>query len=298
MADGAQQMIVYVLQQAVNGLTIGAIYGLIALGFSMVYKAIGCLNFAHTVSVMLGALLSHTLIVTLNMNVVVAMFTISVLLYIYGWLVNFFVFRFFQNDSKITFMLVSISLAGMLQQAALLLWGPEPRALPSVFGTGRVYMGGVGFPVQNLVLFGISLLTLALLLLFFNKTRFGLAMRIAAEDPEAAGLMGVNVAQTRSATFSITAVLGGIAGFLVAPLFGVTIGIGQNVALRMFVAAVVGGVGFLPGAVGAGLLVGLLESLSAAFISSGWRDVIIFSASIAVLAIRPMGIFRKAVTKY
>lgn len=290
--------LVYFVQQSVNGLTTGIIYGLIALGFSMVYKALGCLNFSHTVSVMIGALLSYSFIVGLSLPVWLSFVLIVVLLCIYGWAANEFFFRFFHSMSKIIFMLVSISLAGVLQQVALIFWGPEARAVPNMLGSGSMDFFGVMLPVQNIILFVISLLSLAILNIFFNRTKFGLSMRIAAEDPETASLMGVNVARTRSATFAITAVLGGIAGFLVAPLYGVTLNLGQSLALKMFVAAVVGGVGYLPGAIGAGLLVGLLESLSSAYISSGWRDVIIFAAGIAVLAVRPLGIFRKAVTKH
>jgi len=290
--------LIYFVQQSFNGLTTGIIYGLIALGFSMVYQSLGCLNFSHTVSVMIGALLSYTFIVGFSLHVGISFLLIVVLLCIYGWAVNHFFFRYFLNMSKLIFMLVSISLAGVLQQVALIFWGPEARAVPNMLGSGTIQFMGALIPVQNLVLFGVSLLTLFALLLFFNRTKFGLSMRIASEDPEAASLMGVNVEKTRSATFAITAVLGGIAGFLVAPLYGVTLNLGQSLALKMFVAAVVGGIGFLPGALGAGLLVGLLESLSSAYISSGWRDVIIFAAGIGVLAVRPMGIFRKAVTKH
>ncbi|WP_352404651.1 branched-chain amino acid ABC transporter permease [Sporanaerobacter acetigenes] len=290
--------VVYFIQQTLNGLTIGIIYGLIALGFSMVYKAVGCLNFCHTVSVMLGAFLSYTFIVDFSFSPWLTFFLVIILLLVYGWAVNHFFFRYFTNTSKTIFMLVAISLSGVLQQAALIIWGPEARAIPNILGAGNIDIAGAVFPVQSLLLFLISLLSLIVLLLFFNRTKFGLSMRIAAEDSEAASLMGVNVELTRSATFAITALLGGIAGFLIAPLFGVTIDIGQSLALKMFVAAVVGGVGYLPGAIGAGVLVGILESLSSAYISSGWRDLIIFTAGIAVLAVRPLGIFRKSVTKH
>ncbi|WP_448807428.1 branched-chain amino acid ABC transporter permease [Aminobacterium colombiense] len=290
--------LVYFIQQTLNGLTIGIIYGLIALGFSMVYKAVGCLNFCHTVSVMLGALLSYTFIVQLSFPIWLTFLLVVVLLLIYGWAINQFFFRYFTNMSKTIFMLVAISLSGVLQQAALIIWGPEARAIPNILGSRNIYIAGAIFPMQSILLFAISIASLIILLLFFNRTKFGLSMRIAAEDPEAASLMGVNVEQTRAATFAITALLGGIAGFLIAPLFGVTLDIGQSLALKMFVAAVVGGVGYLPGAIGAGVLVGILESLSSAYISSGWRDVIIFSAGIAVLAIRPMGIFRKSMIKH
>lgn len=288
----------YFAQQTLNGLAIGVIYGLIALGFSMVYQAIGGLNFCHAMSVTIGAMLSYMLIVQLGLPVWLSFFIIVAALFIYGWLVNSCFFRFFNKGSKIVFMLVSISLSGVLQQISLIIWGPEARALPNIFGTGKLTIGSAVVPMSNFILLGISIATLILLMLFFNRTRFGLAMRIAAENPVNASLMGVNVSRTYAATFSISAALGGVAGFLVAPLYGVTISLGQNLALKVFVAAVVGGVGYLPGAVGAGLLVGVLESLTSAYISSGWKDVIVFAAGILILAFRPIGIFRKAVTKH
>lgn len=286
------------LQQVVNGLTIGMIYGLAALGFTMVYKALGLLNFSHADTLMIGALLAYTFVVSLGWPIYIAFPIIILIMMVYGYCLERGIFRHFQKASKITFMLVSISVSGLLKNSALLVWGPNPRALPEIFGTASINAGGVAIPLRNFYIFLIALFFLTLLQLFFVKTKFGLAMRIAAEDPETAGLMGVKVASTRAATFAITASLGGIAGILVAPLFSVTIELGAALALKTFIAAVVGGVGNLGGAVAAGLLVGLTESLSAGFISSGYRDVIVFSAGIIVLAFFPLGIFQRVVTKH
>lgn len=287
-----------VIQQIMNGLTIGMVYGLTALGFTMVYKALELLNFSHSDTLMLGALLSYTFVVSLGWPIYIVLPAIIVIMMLYGLAIEKCLFWHFRHASKITFMLVSISVSGFLRNGALLLWGPHPRALPPIFGDASFNVGGAMFPLRNIYIFGIALLSMTLLQTFFQKTKFGLALRIAAEDPETAGLMGVRVSRTRAATFAITAALGGIAGLLIAPLFSVTIELGAALALKTFIAAVVGGVGNLPGAVIAGLMVGLLESISSGFISSGYRDVIVFSTGIMILAFRPQGLFQRAINKH
>lgn len=285
-------------QQAVNGLTVGMIYGLAALGFTMVYKALGQLNFSHADTLTLGALLSYTFVVSLGWPIYAAFPAIIIIMMLYGLLLEKGIFRHFQRASKITFMLISISLSNLVKNSALLIWGPNPRALPEVFGTSSIVIGSVSIPMRNVYIFLIALFFLAILQFFFIKTKFGLAMRIASEDPETAGLMGVRVSMTRSATFAITAALGSTAGILVAPLFSVSLELGSALALKTFIAAVVGGVGNLAGAVAAGLMVGVGESLASAFISSGYRDLFVYSAGIIILAFFPLGIFQRVVTKH
>lgn len=285
------------VQQAINGLTVGMIYGLAALGFTMVYKALGLLNFSHADTLMIGAFLSYTFVANLKWPIYIALPFIILIMMTYGAFIEKILFKHFRNKSKISFMLISISLSGILRNSALLIWGPHPRALPPIFGSSSFNIGDVVIPARNLIIFAIALLFLATLQLFFLKTKLGLAMRISAEDPETAGLMGVKVLSTRAATFAITSALGGIAGVLVAPLFSVTIELGASLALKTFVAAVLGGVGNLPGAILAGLLVGTSESIVSGFISSGYRDAIVFAAGIIILAFRPQGIFKRVVTK-
>jgi len=287
-----------VFQQLINGFTIGMIYGTAALGFTMVYKALGYLNFAHADNLMIGALLAYTCIVTLKFPLFVSFLVVIVLMLLYGMCIERVLFRHFQRESKITFMLVSISLSGILKNAALLIWGPEPRALPAIWGTGAIILNGVPFPIRNIYIMLIAITCLALTSFFFAKTKIGLAMRIAADDPEAAGLMGVRVSWTRVGTFSITAALGAIAGVLVAPLFNITPELGSSLALKAFIAAVVGGVGHIPGALICGIFLGVGESLTAGFVSSGYRDAIIYAVGIMILAFKPTGIFQKAYTKH
>jgi branched-chain amino acid transport system permease protein len=149
------------------------------------------------------------------------------------------------------------------------------------------------------VIFGIALLMLAILQIFFIKTRFGLAIRMAQEDPDTASLMGVNVLTTRAATFGISAGLGCVAGMLIGPIFSISTELGTQITLKSFIAAVVGGLGNFVGSVCGGLIVGLIESLGSTYISSRYKDVIVYISGIIVLGFFPRGIFRsRAITKH
>jgi len=286
----------FFINQVIHGITIGMIYGLAAIGFTMVYKALQLLNFSHSETITLGALTTYTFIVLLDLPVYLALPLVLVSMMVYGFLVEKGIFTHFRSASGITFMLVSISWASVLRNVLLLVWGPEPRSLPLIFDpTQRIMIGNTIITANNLFISLIAILILGVMQLFFTRTKFGLAMRIAAEDPETAGVMGVNVSGTRAATFALTAILGGAAGFLVAPLYSVTLELGSSLALKVFISAVVGGVGNLWGAIGGGLIVGMLESVSAGYIPSGLRDVIVFAFGITVLAFFPLGIFQKRV---
>jgi len=282
------------IQQIVNGVTIGIIYGIIALGYTMVYKALGLVNFSHVETIMIGAQLSYTFIFILNWPIPIVFLAIILAMLGYGYLVEKLLFTHFRNVSKLAFMLVSLSLAGMIRNSGILIWGPEPKAIPAIFGTGTMKIIEATIPLRNIYIFLISVGILFFLQLFFLKTKFGLAMRIAAEDVETAALMGVNTQSTRTATFAVTSSLGGLAGLLIAPIFSVTLELGSALAMRVFMVAVIGGIGYLPGAVMAGLLIGLMDSMTAAFFSTGYRDLIVFATGIIVLAFLPLGLFRRA----
>lgn len=284
--------------QLVNGLTIGMVYGLAALGFTMVYKALGLLNFAHSDTIMLGAMFAYVFIVGIGLPLVFSMICVVIIMLLYGFIEEKFIFKRFRKASPITFMLVSISLSSVVKNIGLLIWGPEPRALPNIFGTQKIVVYDATISLSNFYIFGIAVFFLVVLQLFFTKTKFGLSLRLASEDPETAGLMGIRVLRTRAATFAITAALGGIAGMLVAPIFSINLDLGSSLALKAFIAAVVGGVGNLVGAIAGGLLVGITESLSSAYISSGYKDVIVFVGGIIALAFFPLGIFRRVVNKH
>ncbi len=284
--------------QIVNGITIGMIYGLAALGFTMVFKALGYLNFSHSNTITIGAFVIYTVVISLNIPFLVAMPVVILFMLFYGFVLEKVLFKRFRNASALTFMLVSISLSTVVSNVCLLVFGPQPRALTNVFPSIRLNLGGVSVPFNNVCIFVIAVVFLIVLQLFFSKTKFGLSLRLASEDPSTASLMGIKVFNTRAATFAITAALGGIAGMLVSPLYSVTIELGSSLALKTFISAVVGGLGNFVGAVVGGILVGLTETLAATYIASAYKDMIVYVAGIVVLAFFPYGIFRRVKTKH
>ena len=223
---------------------------------------------------------------------------VIVFMLFYGFVLEKLIFKRFRKASALTFMLVSISLSTVVSNICQLIFGPQPRALTNVFPNIKLSIAGVSIPFNNVCIFVIAVLFLVILQLFFSKTKFGLSLRLASEDPATASLMGIKVLNTRAATFAITAALGGIAGMLVSPLYSVTIELGSSLALKTFIAAVVGGLGNFVGAVAGGVLVGVTESLASTYISSAYKDLIVYVAGIVILAFFPYGIFRRVKTKH
>lgn len=283
--------------QLVNSITLGMIYAAAALGFTMVYKALGYLNFSHSNTITLGALLVYTIIQKTNMPYILAFLLVIVVMMLYGLVLEKLLFKRFSNTTPLVFMLVSISLSTVISNTCLLIFGPQPRALTNVFPNIRLELGSVYIPFNNICIFIIAIAALLALNAFF-KTKFGLAMRLASEDSRTAGLMGIRVSTTRMATFAISAALGAIAGMLFAPMYSVTIELGSSLAMKTFVSAVIGGLGNFVGAIAGGILVGFIETFSAVYISSAYKDLIVYVAGIIVLVFFPYGLFRRVKSKF
>lgn len=286
------------ISQVINGFVIGILYGLAALGFTMVYKALGYLNFAHSDTIMLGAMVYCTLITGGGIPAAAAFFITLIVLLLYGIICEKVLFIRFRKTSAITFMLASMSLSTVVKNVALKIFGALPRGLSIHYTDAAFTVSGMRISCDNLVIFAIALFVLAILQLFFNKTKFGLAIRMAQEDPETAATLGVNVLSTRAATFAISAGLGCVAGMLIGPIYSISTEIGAQISLKAFISAVVGGLGNFPGAIVGGILVGLTESLSTTYISSSYKDVIVYIAGLVVLGFFPYGIFRRVKAKY
>lgn len=284
--------------QVVNGMVNGMLYGLAALGFSMIFKALGYMNFAHADTIMIGAIVYYVMISGLNLPYYVA-FVITLLLVMgYGVLTEKLLFVRFRKTSPITFMLVAMSLSTVVKNATLLLFGSLPHGLNINYTNAYFTVGGMKISLNNFVIMGIALLILAALQLFFTKTKFGLSIRMAQDDSDTASAMGVNVLSTRAATFGISAGLGCVAGMLMGPLFSISTELGTQISLKSFISAVIGGLGNFAGSIFGGLIVGVAESLGATYISSGYKDVIVYVAGIIVLGFFPYGIFRRVSTKH
>ena len=276
------------------GILIGGIYALVALGFSVTFRTTGIVNFAQGEFVMVGGLvtagLAHNFGVPLGVAAVIALAVAALA----GWLLGSGLRRM-EGASEFRLVLVTLAYALALQAMALMIFGPDPIRFDSPVGIGVLRLGGVTVVHHGiLVVVALSVLVLGLVI-FLRRTRWGRAMVATSNDREAALSVGVNVGGVMSWAFIIAALLGAIGGLLLAPVAAISYSAGFLMSLKGFAAAVLGGMANPSGAVAAGLLIGVIESLAAGYISSGYKDSIVMAVLIAVLVLRPGGIFGRKV---
>ena len=296
----------YFLQQLINGLTLGAIYGLIAIGYTMVYGIIGMINFAHGEIYMIGAFVSLIAFIVLGLagvtSLPIVLITVLILAMlfaaIYGWSVERIAYRPLRGAPRLSPLISAIGMSIFLQNYVQLLQGARVRPLASMFSGGFVLMEKEGFTVvlSYLQIF-IILLTIVLMTIFslvIAKTSLGRAQRACEQDRTMAGLVGVNVDRTISLTFVMGAALAAVAGLMVTLYYGVIdFYIGFLAGVMAFTAAVLGGIGSLPGAMIGGLLIGLIEAFWSAYFTIEYKDVAAFSILVIVLIFRPSGLLGK-----
>lgn len=296
------------LQQILNGLVLGSIYALIALGYTMVYGIMGLINFAHGEVVMFGAMVTITVISLLTSAGVALPGPVLVLIgllvaipacMLLGFVIERVAYRPLRNAPKLAPLITAIGLSIVLQQAAILIWGRNYIPFPPILDHDTIDVFGATITQLQV---GIVVLCLALmvgLLVVVEKTKLGRAMRATSQNPAVAGLMGVNVNTIISATFVIGSALGAIAGVMVATNYDQAhYYMGFMIGLKAFTAAVLGGIGNLGGAVAGGILLGIIESLGAGyigdltggFLGSHYQDIFAFMVLIAVLIFRPSGL--------
>lgn len=300
--DGAVALGTF-LQHLINGLTLGAIYGLIAIGYTMVYGIIRMINFAHGEIYMVGAFVAvtaFTLLAVLGITAVPLALVIVLLVAIlftaaYGWTVERIAYRPLRGAPKLAPLISAIGMSILLQNYVMLTQGARPKPLPPVLTGGVTLWQGEGFSlgITYIQLF-IILLTLALMAgftLLITRTALGRAQRACEQDRTMAGLLGINVDRTISMTFVMGASLAAVAGVLVTMYYGVIdFYIGFLAGMKAFTAAVLGGIGSLPGAMLGGLLIGLIEAFFTGYVSGAYKDVAAFSILILVLVLRPTGL--------
>ncbi len=293
----------YFLQQLINGLTLGAIYGLIAIGYTMVYGIIGMINFAHGEIFMIGAfisLISFLILGSIGLTWVplaLLIVLISAMLFtsMYGWAVERIAYRPLRGSFRLAPLISAIGMSIFLQNFVQILQGARVKPLPPVISGGFVIAETPGFTVVlSYLQIVIILATLALMLGFWGmiaRTSFGRAQRACQQDRTMAGLIGINVDRTISLTFVTGAALAAVAGLLVTLYYGVIdFFIGFLAGLKAFTAAVLGGIGSLPGAMLGGVLIGLIEAFWAAYFDSEYKDVAAFSILVLVLIFKPTGL--------
>lgn len=288
------------LQQMINGFTLGSAYALTAIGYTMVFGILELVNFSHGAVYMFGAFICLILITTFKINFLMAFLLSLVITGILGMLVDkicLYPLRM-KNAPKVTSLISTIGVSIFLQNLVMLLWGSETKNFPMVFNLGTLNIKEFKLSYFQLVIMGTCIVLMIGLTLIIQRTKLGKAMRATAQNMEAAKLMGIHVDQVISFTFFLGAALAAVAGIMIGMYYQtVDPMMGFMTGLKAFAAAVLGGIGVLPGAVIGGLLIGVIETLAAGYIHAGYRDAIAFAILIGVLLVRPAGLLGKPVQK-
>lgn len=280
-------------QQIINGLSLGAIYALIALGYTMVYGICKLINFAHGDIIMVGSYIAYVLL-TNGISLPVAIIVSVAGCVIVGVLIEKIAYKPLRDTSRISLLITAIGISYLLQNLCQLIMGVNPLTFPSIISIESLNLFGVTITGNMLVTLIISIILMIVIDLLVRKTKIGKAMRAVSEDREAASLMGININSIISITFAIGSALAAIAGILWAanyPQLKPTMG--SLPGIKAFIAAVFGGIGIVPGAVLGGFLLGLIETMTKAYISTQFSDGIVFFILIVMLIFKPNGILGK-----
>lgn len=278
-------------QQLVNGLTIGGIYAIVALGYSMVYGVLQIVNWAHADVLMVGTFVGLILVTQLHMPVLAMVILAAAATALIGITVERAAYRPIQSDNRRMAVLVSaLGMSVFLQNFAQLVFGSSTQALPTIKKV-PYSLGSVSFTNIQIIILVVTALMLAVLYIVVYKTKFGIAMRACSVSISNAKLMGINTNSIISLTFGLGAFMAGIAGICIGTYYNAVYPtMGYMLGMKAFSAAILGGIGSIPGAVLGGFLIGVIESLGAGYISSGYRDAYAFVIMIVILILRPSGI--------
>lgn len=280
------------IQLLVAALLTGSIYGLIALGYSLIYRASGIMNLSQGDLMCLGGFLGYTFYNVMGLPILLALLSTVICAFIIGCLLEKFVIRpiFRRRVSTSSLILATVAISYILQSVELVIWGGTPLSLKSFLSIETITVGGVIYQTESLMCIAVAVICMITLHLFMKKTSFGIAMRAAAMDQDAARSCGINVDSTTRITWAISTAVAGLAGMLVGPLYGVTTTLGTSMSAKGFASAVIGGYGDMYGALIGGGVLSFLETFVAGYISSSLREMIAYIAVLIVLFIRPRGI--------
>ncbi len=283
-----------IIEQFINGLNLGSIYALMALGYTMVYGIAKMLNFAHGDIIMVGAYTISVATTNLGLSPILSVLLSMLVCTVLGVVIEKVAYKPLRMASPLTVLITAIGVSYLLQSVALLIFGSKSQRVASVINVAPVTIGGITLTGESIVTLGVTIVIMILLVLFINKTKVGKAMLAVSEDRGAAELMGINVNNTISLTFAIGSFLAAVAGALFVSSYGfVDPYTGALPGIKAFVAAVLGGIGSVPGAMLGGILLGIIESLSKAYISTQLSDAIVFGVLILVLLFKPSGLLGK-----
>ena len=283
-----------------SGLSLGSVYAIIALGYTMVYGIAKMLNFAHGDIIMVGAFTAFTVMNTLGMPTVLGVLTAVVVCTVLGVTVERIAYKPLRGASSLAVLITAIGVSYLLQNVVLLIFGPTPKKFTSVINLPALKLaeGRLSISAVTIVTVIVCLIIILALTSFINKTRMGQAMLAVSEDREAATLMGINVNSTIALTFAIGSALAAVAGVLYCSAYdNLDPYIGSMPGIKAFVAAVFGGIGSIPGAFVGGIALGVIEQLAKQYISDQLSNAIVFLVLILVLLIRPTGLFGRKISE-
>jgi branched-chain amino acid transport system permease protein len=280
-------------QVVLSGLTLGSLYALVGLGFVIIFKSTGVLNFAHGEMLMLGAMIALYLHMDLTLAFLPAIAVAIIVTSMFGALVERIAFRPLRMAPVITVILATVAVGQMIRSAVRIIRGPEVSRFPSLFPTEPFSFMGVTMTPMSLGIIIVSVLLVIGFVLFFHKTKLGKGMQATSENREAAMLVGISVNQTFSLIWAIGAALAAAAGILLAPLIIITPDMGL-IGIKGFIGAVLGGFLSIPGAVAGGFLLGVIENLAGVYIESSMKDAVSFAVLVLVLWLRPSELFARS----
>ena len=286
------------ISNLISGLSLGSIYALIALGYTMVYGIAKMLNFAHGDIIMAGAFAMIVFVGSCGLNPIFAVLGGIVFSVLLGVTIERVAYKPLRKSSPLAVLITAIGVSYLLQNLALIIFGSDKQSFPKFIDVEAIRLGGLTIKAESLITLVLTAVIMVVLTLFIARSKTGKAMRAVSEDKDAAELMGINVNRTISVTFAIGSGLAAVAGLF----YGITytfIGpyTGSMPGIKAFVAAVFGGIGSIPGAMLGGILLGVIENLSKAYISTELSDAIVFSVLILVLMIKPTGLLGKKISE-
>ena len=282
----------------INGISLGSVYAIIALGYTMVYGIAKMLNFAHGDVIMIGSYVVFVTVSTMGFPPLAGILVAVLACTLLGMTIERIAYKPLRGASPLAVLITAIGVSYLLQNLALLIYGSEQKAFPVLFTIPSVELGGMYIDGITIATMAVTAIIMVGLSLFINRTRMGKAMRAVSEDKEAAELMGISVNRTITVTFAIGSALAGVAAiFYGAAYTYIRPTTGAMPGIKAFTAAVFGGIGSIPGAMLGGVLLGVIEQLSKTYISTLWADAIVFGVLVAVLVVKPTGLLGKRISE-
>lgn len=286
-----------ILRLVVGALMIGSVYGVLGMGYSLIYKATGLMNLAQGDFLMFGAFVGLTFYGFLGLPYVLSLILTFIVMFIVGWLVQLGLITPLLNKGAAYayIILCTAAVSMILQNSAMVIWGTKIQYFPGVFSVATVNFFGVKVAPESILVLCIAVVCALGLYFFMNRTKFGTAMRAAAQNQKAASAMGINVPVTKGVTWGLSAGIAGIIGATLGPVYGVYTTLGALIGQKAFASAVVGGYGHVYGALVGGMFFGFLETFISAYWTTTYKDLISFGVLILVLMVMPTGIFKEQV---